>query len=290
VVVGVLVAPTICWGQFDLTPRPTTYPTTLRAKAAPATRPVVELKKCVRDLASLDSDVREAARKKLMGLGLADLETLRTIVSAGPKLTTSQVSLLRDVVIHVHVASQPYEMTTQALLGVRDLAGVKVAKAQEDKPGEEDKAEAATGVGGLVIEGDGMGRVLILPNGIVRRVGGEIGVVVSERMPGFCAYRHLDNGDVILTLKDDQVFRPRTVWDFQVRVRQHAPGDRITLEVLRRGKLVDVTLELDGYPACALGDPQAISEKLERFRREREGAAEEYWQEKFGVLVGEPVS
>jgi len=94
---------------------------------------------------------------------------------------------------------------------------------------------------------------------------------------------------VILALKDDQVFRPRTVWDFQGKVKQHSPGDRVTLEVLRRGKLMDVTLELDGYPACAI-DPRTSGEALERFRREREGAAEAYWQEKFGGMVGEPVS
>jgi hypothetical protein len=288
IVAVIFLSPAVALAQFDLSLRPATKHRWATSTAT--TRPASELQKLVGELGALDSDVRDRARRELMGVGRPDLETLRSIVSAGPKLTTSQTSLLRDVAIHVFLATESYEGTGQGLLGVKDLAAVKVSGEKDEEADENLDGHKPQGrAEGIIIENHGAaGGILILPDG-VRRIAGEIGVVVSERMPGFCAYRHLDTGDVVLAVKGERTFRPRTVWDFQAVVKSHEPGDTITLQVLRRGKVVDVTLTLDAYPACAM-NPQTSQLELERFRRERDEAAEQYWQKNFGELVGDGVS
>jgi len=294
--------------ELSLTPNTATTKTTTQpvvfwqaatVPAAPATRPARELKKLVEELGSWDSDVRDDARRKLMGVTRSDLETLQAVVRAGPKLTTAQTSLLRDVVIHVFLSTEPYAKTRQALLGVRDLAAVKVGpeRAEGDDAKDDDERAGAGvegagalggGKGGIIIEGNGAGGVFIFADP-GQRSSADIGGVVSERMAGFCACRRLDNGDVVLAVKGEREFRPRTVWDFQVVIRSHEPGDTITLQVLRRGKLVDVTLTLDAFPECAT-DPRTSQRELEEFRRTRDEAAESFWQKSFGALVGDGVS
>src|SRR5688572_23345524 len=79
IAVLICVSPTVAVAQFDLSLRPTTR----HVRPAPATRPAADLSKLVADLGALDSDVRDRARRELMGVGRSDLETLRSIVRAG---------------------------------------------------------------------------------------------------------------------------------------------------------------------------------------------------------------
>jgi hypothetical protein len=59
----------------------------------------------------------------------------------------------------------------------------------------------------------------------------------------------------------------------------------VTIEVLRRGRILTITAPLDPRPESAVDIPA-----MEEFRRPREAQAERYWSENFAPLVGEGVS
>ena len=254
--------------QFSLTTQPAAAPATQST-----TVPVLELRKLLGDLAERDTAVRGAARHKMMGLGRGDLDTLRSVVRISVPLSTAQVSSLREIVLHVFLATEPYSANRQhGFLGVKDLATVKIGGDDKKEEGE----DANPAVGGIVV--DRNGGVLIIPV----RPTEETGVVVSDRVPGFCAYRHLESGDVIVSIKNDRTIRMRTGIDLITTISSHAAGDSITIQVLRRGKTVDVPVTLDAYP-----DVDPNDKRLDEFRRARETAAEAYWQENFAPLLGD---
>jgi hypothetical protein len=62
-------------------------------------------------------------------------------------------------------------------------------------------------------------------------------------------------------------------------VKAHDPGDTITLRVLRRGKVTDVTVQLSAWP-----DAAADQFAMDEFRRAREAAAEAYFKQVFAPL------
>ena len=113
------------------------------------------------------------------------------------------------------------------------------------------------------------------------------GVIISDRIPGFCGFRYLQNGDVVQAVKlqselaigDDHTIHIRAVTELQAVVRAHDPGDMITLRVLRRGKVTDVTLQLSAWPDAAV-DQFAMDE----FRRTREAEAEAYFKQVFAPM------
>jgi hypothetical protein len=271
-----LVITSPAFGQFSLE-----LPTTrARVATAPATMPAADLTACLADLRNADSAVRERARAKLMGMSRHDLETLQTVVAAAAPLNPSQTTHLREIVTHAFLATESYAANKRTgFLGVKDLVAVRVKLGE---PPVEEDGEGAAKLPGVVD-----------PVGGADEEGGsgDTGVIISERMPGFCGYRYLDNGDVILAIKENQfakndlVVRTRTVRDLQSAIRSHEPGDTITLQVLRRGKTIDIAFVLDAFPQAAL-EGLAIDD----FRRDRENAAQSYWDAHFGPMLGQHVS
>ncbi len=242
--------------------------------------PASDLTAWVVDLRNADSTVRERARAKLLGMSRHDLETLQTVVAAAAPLNSSQSTHLREIVTHAFLATETYVANNRTgFLGVKDLVAVRV-ELRESKA--EDSDEGAEKVPDIVDPLAGAGE---------ETASGDTGVIISERMPGFCGYRYLDTGDVILAIKENQfarndlVVRTRTVRDLQSAVRSHEPGDTVTLQVLRRGKTIDVMFVLDAFPQAAM-EGLAIDD----FRRDRENAAQNYWDEHFAPLLGQHVS
>jgi len=74
--------------------------------------------------------------------------------------------------------------------------------------------------------------------------------------------------------------RIRSVIELQAAIGAHDPGDKVTLKVLRRGKVLDVTLNLSARPDAAV-DVWA----MEEFRRTREAEAQAYWERVFAPLI-----
>jgi len=110
------------------------------------------------------------------------------------------------------------------------------------------------------------------------------GIVVTERFPGFCAYRMLQEGDVILALRE----RPKLVLqernDLIHALLPVKAGTTLHFKVLRRGAVREVAITLDVRPAGpALASVTEIMNKRVR-------NAEDYWANAFLPLIQGRVS
>jgi hypothetical protein len=189
-----------------------------RAPATAATtRPLPQLdraKQLVAQLADNDFERREAARVALMGLRRSDLPALREAVRQGSPLMPSQLTVLRDIVMHVYLTGDLY-------LGDPDgvgFLGVTLPGAPEQR-----------GVMGI-----------------------QRGVAVLARSPGFAAYRLLQNGDVVLTVMTNAGrAEVNTTQELQDAIRSAKAGETVKLDVLRQGGVIRVSIRLDPKPVEA---------------------------------------
>jgi hypothetical protein len=231
------------------------WPSKLLADEAPATQPVqhadsdVSMKKWLADLASPEASIRDAARAKLMTLGRDQLPELQKLVGQNLPLAPSQATALRQIVQEVYLAGESYESNGRdGFLGI--LMDQSLLAIQDFDHGDESHIEP--------------------------------GVVVAERIPGFCASRMLLDGDVILgTTNPAQVFR--TTKQLQLAVQAMMPGETIHLQVLRNGRVIDVPLVLDSSP------PEVTKENITEFKLRRAAKFNDYWQKSFAPLLKEEV-
>lgn len=108
-------------------------------------------------------------------------------------------------------------------------------------------------------------------------------VVILDRLPGFCAYRALQDGDAVLGIVEQPGVRMADPEDLSSAIRQQKPGTQIRLQVFRRGRLITVPIVLDPRPA------KIGLAGVEELRRQREARAADYWRSTFGpVLEGKP--
>ncbi len=109
------------------------------------------------------------------------------------------------------------------------------------------------------------------------------GLVVDRRFKGFAAYRFLKDGDIIVGIGGlrDVVFDGTAT--FAAAISEFQPGDTINLKVLRNGQVVRVPVKLSRRPVAPATD-------ISPFQNPRETKAEDYWEENFAKLVGEPVT
>jgi hypothetical protein len=238
--------------------------------------PAADVTTAVGDLRNPDSNIRERARAKLLGMSRKDLETLRSVVTAAAPLNASQAVHLREVVIHAFLATEPYPQDpTVGFLGVT-LAPIHVAPLEQQ---QDDVAPVKP-------DADDLNQP-IRPDD-EEAPGATTAVIIQQRIPGFCGYKSLETGDVVVGVKDDPATRIASVFQLQTTIRKHPAGDRITLQIVRRGKTIDVPITLNGYPQMLA--PLAPGISPEDFRRQREESAENYWNEHFAPLLGQHVS
>jgi len=216
----------------------------------PATQPAdnAAMRKWLSDLASPDSSVRDAARAKMMTLTRDDLPALQKLVEENRPLAPSQATAIRQIVQEVYLAGEPYQ-------------------AEENK-----------GFLGILMENSGAG-MRDFDHGDVH---GDPGVVVAERIPGFCASRMLLDGDVILgTTNPRLMFTDSSA--LQQAIQAVLPGETIHLQVLRNGRVIDVPLVLDPKPA------EASIATISGFKLRRAAKFQEYWESTFAPLLREDV-
>lgn len=232
---------------------PATQPVT-QPIAHPATRPhaqsppaAPQLTAWFAELGDPDADVRAAALGKLLAISGDDLAALRAVVEAARPVSPAQAAALHDVVVHVYLSGETYETNhDEGFLGVKSL--------RDD--------------------------VETLPLGGNPPLGQDGGVPVGERLPGFCGFRGLRGGDVILGVtapRPTRLVRWSELLDY---VKRSVPGETITFEILRQGKIVQVPLKLDPRPIAA-SDPLAIAELISG----RTARAESYWTKVFKPLL-----
>jgi len=248
---------------FAQAPRPATRPAAAAA-ATPATQPT-RVERMLRDLADPDPAVRDASYSALLNLTRDDLPALRDAITAARPLSPAQSALLREVVTQVYLAGEPYAVDPDQLRGFLGLM---------QPPTDYVVVRADRAAPGAAVDGAGGGSTEYL-----------LGVPVGERLPGFCAYRALRSGDVILALLEARRIPLREWGELQLAVAQAGPGQTVAFEVLRNGRLLKVPIRLDPRPRSVGGG----FDVLEDIRR-REERADEYWETNFAPLIGREMS
>jgi hypothetical protein len=221
------------------------------------TRPSDQLATWFSDLANKDASVREQARVGLMGISRADLQTLRKLVEGNRPLAPSQAMALREIVMQVYEATEPYE----AVEDKPGFLGVPLRDASIVLDSTDDDTQA--------------------------------GVLVTDRIPGFCAYRFLQNGDVIVGITEAPGKAIRKSTDLTEIIKLCKAGDTIHLEILRGGQKMTVAIKLDARPNWApmqipipvgpMG-PNIVINQQDAIR-ERQRKADDYWDQTFAPLL-----
>lgn len=91
-------------------------------------------------------------------------------------------------------------------------------------------------------------------------------VLVRQTLPGFPGYAHLQPGDMILTLGNRTLPTGADEAAFVQMVREHQPGERITLTIHREGQPLNVTLPLASADMLAAVYARSGSELAEPYR------------------------
>lgn len=205
------------------------------------------LRQWFEELDDADAAVREAARLKLMGMRREDLPAFKTLVQESLPLMPSQAAVLRQIVTHVFLTGEKYQTT--------ELEGFLGVRMQETSV----RLPAADGADAFAPA---------------------VGVVVVERYPGFAGGRMLVDGDVILGIVERPDVRTMGTYEFTNVIKSITPGSTVHLQVMRQGQIMRVPVAPDPRPFEADGlMPDLI--------RQRQHAAEQYWEREFSPLVKE---
>jgi len=226
----------------------------------------------LRELGVGDSTAREEALSKLLTLRRADLPALRDAVADARPLAPGTIAVLQEVVTHVYLREEPYEAhADKSFLGVQMWPIDLYFLAQG---GEVFPPVPFINPGRLVLDD----KVPDAPRPIALRAG----VIISVRMPGFCGYGALRDGDVVLALPELGFEQLNSSQDLSIGVQSAAPGRKITVRVLRRGRELDIPVVLDPRPVAA---DRVNAGAFDLLVQQRAELAEKYWQEHFAVVV-----
>jgi hypothetical protein len=225
---------------------------------APASRPTQSdqqipgdeklLRHWLDQLADRDPAVREAARDRLMSLQRSQLRGLLGVVQeARRSIAPAQAAALQEIVTHVYLSGQSYALDRAGA----GFMGVRLRTAGgfggDFDPAEPDPASGAAGA------------------------------VVSERIPGFAAYRVLCDGDVIVGVSENPL--PVSNYDALINIiSSFRAGQTVHLKVARAGKIITVPLTLDPRPANIR---TTFNEEWELQVQQ----ADEYWRKHFEPLL-----
>ena len=171
-----------------------------------------------------DPETRAAARERLLGLTCDDLPALRDAARPFVPMSPELTDALREVVLQAYArrAVLRFPVRRAGMLGVRWRDPVSPVFDPNDT-------------------GDG--------------------ATVDVRLPGYVAYRYLESGDRVTAVIDGDTEVPIGVnGDLGHEIRDLPPGDVIGLRVVRGGRLLTVTLPLDGH-FVQFDDTQAEAEK-----------------------------
>jgi hypothetical protein len=207
-----------------------------------------------------------------MGLKPEELGALRDVVDAARPFAPAQAAVLRGIVIHVYigggggngVAGRPFALRRSGFLGVllepvQSGFGIGLPPPQPAPAPQDDNAPD------------------FVP---FHRMAG--GVLIKETWPGFAGFRYLRVGDVVLGTGGAglEPTRAPSVAELRAAVQATPPGGTLDLQVLRRGRVVEVPVTVSARPAWAEDEFSTRQMQSRRVRR-----AEAYWQFAFAPLL-----
>ena len=112
------------------------------------------------------------------------------------------------------------------------------------------------------------------------------GVEIRRRIPGFCAFRELQDGDIVLSIGNPPaVLTFRTSPQMTQAVKLCPAGRTIPFNILRRGRLIHLPITLDARPSNIDGQITSVD-----FVAQRNAEAAGYWEENFEPLVELPAT
>lgn len=233
---------------------PATSPANISTAGAPASTPE-NLRSLILQLSDRDPAIRAAAHEQLLGLSPEDLPALRSAIEQVRPLPPGDADALRDVVKHVFLLGQ--NSNSDSELG---FMGITMA----DLP--------SLGTDEATRDADFLS-----------------GVVVTDRLPGFDAYRALRDGDIILSITAPRKLpQPVMGSDVQGVVRVLSAGQVVRFEVLRHGHRTEVAVTLSPRPhELPLGGPV---EAIVSYRQDQEKKSEAFWQARFAAVVNDSIS
>jgi hypothetical protein len=228
-------------------------PATAPAPVAPTTQPlqpahsIVQIQQWFDNLASSEPQARDDARTELLGLGKIDLDALREVVRRSLPLAPSQSGVLHDIVVHVYLAATNDQSMPQGFLGVM---------LDPSDNGVQENMELS-----------------------------KVGVYIFDCMPGYCGYRWLRPADVVAGIfAQGELVRLQQKEDLKNYVRNTLPGSALKMQVLRQGRMIEVTVRVDSRPPIA--DDRFQPLRVDEWRNQRMGDAEKYWEREFAPLLG----
>ncbi len=86
-------------------------------------------------------------------------------------------------------------------------------------------------------------------------------VAVVRTVPGFPGGLYLRENDLILGINGHKIPAYNTAAAFRAEIQKHPPGSKITLLLLRDGKLIRVTLQLTGIPTDPLAGQELLNQR-----------------------------
>jgi hypothetical protein len=247
--------------------------------AQPTTKPSSSDQQIIQWLAQLASGeprVREQARISLMGLRRTDLPALLELVRRAPRLAPSQRAALHDIVMQVYLSSEPYIGNRQiGFLGVRlgENSWAALLQAQQQQqliapaPAQPQRQPHAAGE-----ENKDDEETANAP---------PLGVVITDRLPGFSSFRMFRDGDVVIGCDEQPRFEIRGTMDLKTVVGTAPAGTVLHFHVFRGGRLMTVPVMLHARPGQDNGLDFDFTLESER----RVSVAEEYWQKTFAPVV-----
>ncbi len=86
-------------------------------------------------------------------------------------------------------------------------------------------------------------------------------VAVVRTVPGFPGGLYLRENDLIMGINGHKIPAYNTATAFRAEIQKHPPGSRITLLLLRDGKLIRVSLKLTGIPNDPLAGQELLNQR-----------------------------
>lgn len=105
------------------------------------------------------------------------------------------------------------------------------------------------------------------------------GVIVSQRIPGFGAYRMLQSGDIIVKLLDQPNVELSNYQQFIAAVQPMEAGQVLRMQVMRYGRLTDISILLEPFPTDLNGETS-----IDAWMQARDDKAQAYWDADFSAL------
>lgn len=207
------------------------------------------LERLMAQLADRNAEVRDTARRELMGMAPSELPMLRELAVAAKPLGLSQQQGLHEVVLYVRARGHILQarQTTSPFLGIR-----------YPNPLDNDLAPAAP-------------------------EQSPPGIPVISRVVGFAGYRYLEEGDILLAMGPPDHPDPlRRRVDLENVMRVLRAGDEVELHVQRGAAVVKLRFPLDAHPRVVEKETEINNLSLTA-----EATAMAYWEEQFAPLMGD---